>query len=212
MALLGALGLALVVRTRGWRTARSAREAFLGASLLWWCSAALFYSGWGVRLPSLARGASGSAALALQAVESTLLPDVVGLAILVLLVLLTARAANRAAAATFLAFWTTLQTAKLNVFFGVANPGTELLPTHLAGLRMFFGPAENSPLLPVTIVALSLVTMYVGRNAARARDEHTRHASGMLAVLLALAVLEHLLLGISASPPMYEVFVRMRGG
>ena len=211
MFALGIAGLWIVARTRAERSARSARAAFLGASLLWWCSAALFYSGWGMRIPAVARGAAGSAALAVQAVQATLVPDLVGVLLLAVLVVLTRRAPNRVSAHTFFVFWATLQMAKLNVFFGVVNPGTELLPSNLAGLRLFFGPSVNSALLPVSVALLALLTAYVTRTALRSRDEHVRHASMMLAVLLALAVLEHVLLGVSVGPPMYDVFLRMRG-
>lgn len=151
-------------------------------------------------------------ALAMQAVRATLWSDLVGVGIIGGLAVVTVRAANRVALWAFLVFWGTLQTAKLNVFFGVKNPGTQLLPSSLAGLEMFFGPNRNSLLLPVTLGLLVAVTGLVVRRALRARQAHHRHSAAMLSVLLWLAVLEHALRGVAVAPEMWTMFLRARGG
>jgi putative photosynthetic complex assembly protein 2 len=204
-------GAVLIAATRHERSPRSARLAFIGASLLWWWSATMFYGGWGVSPDSLPAGPHGSFALALQAIDSTLAIDLVTVATIAAVAAAVWRTRNRVALWTLLAFWGTLQTAKLNVFFGVRSPGIQFLPPELSGLRIFFGPERNSPFLAVTIVAIALVALLLWARARRSRDAFVRHGSAMLASLPALAAVEHLFLGLSASLPLWDFFLRVRG-
>jgi len=208
---LAALGMTLVAATRDTRTPGAAQGAFIGAALLWWWTATLFYSGWGVDAAVVApAGPPRSLALALQAIRATWRPDMVGVAIIAAVATLVWRRPNRVALGVLLAFWGTLQAAKLNVFAGVRHPGTELLPQRLAGLASFFGPPRNSLLLPITIVGLAGLTLWLGRRAARDGDPFVRSASALTAVLLALAVVEHAALGVDASLPLWDLFLRLR--
>lgn len=208
---LAAVGGFLITGSRHERSPRSARAAFLGASLVWWWSATLFYGGWGVAPHALPAGPHGSLALALQAIAATLPIDLVTVAAIALVALAVWRKPNRVALWALLVFWGTLQTAKLNVFFGVRNPGVELLPPALAGLRIFFGPALNSPLLVITIFGIALLTLVLVARARLANSAFVRHGSTMLAILLGLAALEHLFLGLSAALPLWNLFIRVRG-
>ena len=47
--------------------------------------------------------------------------------------------------------------------------------------------------------------------AVRARSAFERQGAAILGVLLALAVLEHALLGVRGGPPLWELFLRARG-
>ncbi|MEP7065049.1 MAG: DUF3623 family protein [Gemmatimonadota bacterium] len=204
-------GALLIAGSRHERTPRSARTAFIGASLLWWWSATMFYGGWGVSPDAFPAGPHGSFALAMQAIDATLAIDLVTVAAIVLVAIAVWRAQNRVALWTLLAFWGTLQTAKLSVFFGVRSPGAEFLPAELSGLRIFFGPERNSPFLAVMIVGIAVAALWLWMRARRTRDAFVRHGFAMLATLLALAALEHLFLGLSASLPLWNLFLRVRG-
>ena len=207
---LAVLAVRLVLGTRDVRTPAAARIAFLAASLLWWWTATLFYLGWGIAEVGAPAGPTGSAQLALQAIAATWRPDVVALAVIAGVGALVWRRPNRVALWALLAFWGTLQTAKLNVFAGVRHPGAEWLPESLAGLRVFFGPTQNSALLPATVVVLAALAAWLAIRAWRARDGFDRHASALLAVLVALAVVEHVMLGVDATLRLWDPFLSLR--
>ena len=209
-ALLAAVGLVFVVRSRTDVTARGARIAFLGSALLWWWCAVVFYAGWGVRLAGMNATQTIPArswSLAIDAIAATWRADALGVAILALVFATVRRSPNRAAFWSLSIFWGTLQTAKLNVFFGVRNAGIELLPPHLAGLGAFFGPSLNSPLLVITLLALAALLLYLGNRVRHATSTFERHAGAMLLMLVALAFLEHAVLGASAALPLWNFFM-----
>lgn len=207
---LAVLAIRLVLGTRDVRTPAAARAAFLAASLLWWWTATVFYLGWGVADVGAPAGPARSARLALQAIAATWRPDVVAVAVIIGVATLVWRHRNRVALWALLAFWGTLQTAKLNVFAGVRHPGADWLPERLAGLRVFFGPEQNSALLPATVVVLAALTAWLAVRAWRARDGFQRHAAALLAVLLALALVEHVMLGVDTTLPLWDPFLRLR--
>lgn len=204
--LCAVLGVRFIVRSRDDLSVPSVRRAFLGSALLWWWCSTIFYAGFGIRIADdVARGPR-TFALALQAIAATLRPDLVGVAALVLVAWLVRHRVNRTAIAMLATFWGTLQLAKLNVFMGVRNAGIDWLPDHLEGLSRYYGPPQNSALLPTTIVVLSLVLAAVTVPAWRATETGRRHLYAMLSVLIALAVLEHVALGIDLTLPLWDIF------
>ncbi len=205
-SVLALVGAGLVVRTRRETTVRSARLAFLGSSLIWWWCSTLFYAGVGIRIGADPVAAPQTATLAIQAIVSTLRADLFGVFAIIAVVLLVWRYANRVALWALLVFWSTLQTAKLNVFMGVRNSGADWLPQHLERLTQFFGPPVNSWLLPVTVALLSVWFVLVARQSQQARHPYAKHASAMIALLVGLAVLEHVFLGLHMSLPLWETF------
>lgn len=206
-SLAACAGAAIIHRSRDDDTPRGARTAFLGAALVWWWTAALFYSGWGVDLSASISAPPRSMSLALAAIVATLRPDLFALAALVVIGALVVRRRNTVALGAFAVFWLTLQTAKLNVFFGVRNAGVDLLPTRLAGLGAFFGPPHNSPLLLATNLALVIGLVVLLSRAYRARRPFARHSATLLGTLVALALLEHVLLGVDFRAPLWDAFL-----
>ncbi|MBC8086594.1 MAG: DUF3623 family protein [Phycisphaerae bacterium] len=205
-SVLAIAGVLLIVRTRNELTVQGARLAFLGSSLIWWWCSTLFYSGVGINISTNVVEGPRTWELAMQAIAATLRADLVGVFALVAVALIVRRQSNRLALWTLLAFWITLQTAKLNVFMGVRNSGADWLPVHLERLIQFFGPPVNSWLLPTTVIALSVWFVVVARKAQSARSSYAKHACAMIAFLVALAVLEHVFLGLNMSLPLWEIF------
>lgn len=203
MAVVGAV---LINASRRNTTVQGARFAFLGSSLVWWWCSTLFYAGIGVRINSNVEVGPRTFELALQAILATLRADLFGVFALVAVAVAVWRSPNRLAFWTLLTFWSTLQTAKLNVFMGVRNSGADWLPEHLSGLSQFFGPAVNSWLLPLTIAGLCACLILVVHRAQIEKRDFARHASAMIALLLALAVVEHVFLGLDMSLPLWEIF------
>lgn len=204
------VGCLLIVKSRDETTVRGARLAFLGSGLIWWFCSTLFYAGVGIRISDSIQTGPRSLALALQAIEATVRPDLVGVFALILAAVLVRRKPNRTAFWTLLVFFGTLQTAKINVFMGVRNSGVDWLPEHLVGLSRFFGPPQNSPLLPVTIVALAACFLVTGAMSRAATSAFGKHMLMMLSLLLGLGLLEHVFLGVNLTLPLWETFKPLR--
>jgi len=210
---LAALGAKLLWDARAVTTPRGARLSFVGGALLWAWVAVSFYGGWVVGpAPATILPAGGpSWALAAAAMRATAYNDALSLAVLFGAAAITRAGANRVGLWALALFWGAHQLAKLNVFFGVPNPGVRFLPEHLAFLEAFFGPRRLLVLLPLTVVALAALTVWLGVRAWRAPTPFRRHAAALLMVLAALAALEHALLATTFDVPLWELFLRARG-
>jgi len=122
-------------------------------------------------------------------------------------VLLTFGAANQFGLATYALLWTFRLSAKLNLFLGVRNLGTEFLPHSLAFLASFFRRRPMNSLFPVSITAATVVLVLLIQQVfpPEASVFH-RTGFGILATLTALAVIEHwfLVLPIDIAPPLWR--------
>lgn len=205
-------GVRWVWQARDDQRASAAVRSFLGGSAAWAWVSTVFLAGWIVG-PTVGEpvGAPGSGQLALEAIHATLYSDVVGLLMLAVVAVATARGVNRVGLWTYMIFWGAQQSAKLNIFFGVANPGEEFFPAHLAYLVRYFGPHENQWLVWASITALTIGAMWSGWMATRAIAGVERVGRALVATLLALAALEHVVLALPLSLPLWEVFLQWRG-
>ena len=114
-----------------------------------------------------------------------------GIAVAVLLV----EAINPTGALTFTVLWLMRWSAKLNLFLGVPNFNTDWFPSRLRHLASYIRRAPVSLFYPLalTLATLVLVAMLhrgIGANGAE------RLVYGLPAVLLMLAILEHVFLAI----------------
>jgi putative photosynthetic complex assembly protein 2 len=209
---LAIVGVWLVWRDRDRLDGVGATRSFLGGAAAWAWVSTVFLAGWivGPADPS-ALGAKGSWELALEAIHATLYSDVVGLLVLAAVALATARGRNRVGLWTYMVFWGAQQSAKLNIFFGVENPGEAFFPPHLMFLTDYFGPHQNSWLIGVSIVALGWGAVWSGYHAFRAADLYNRVGRALLATLLGLAAFEHVVLALPLELPLWDVFLRWRG-
>jgi putative photosynthetic complex assembly protein 2 len=213
-----ALGLSLVALRVAARLLVTSRDdltpaghvrAFMAGALTWAAVVGAFFEGWVVgpaadTLGSATRGWSG----ALAAIQATITWEVFALAALGGVAYGVRRRQNQVALWTFFTFWVAHQTAKLNLFFGVENPGTEIFPSYLAHLGRYIGPEANSPLLPITIL------MYVGLMAVflvRSRRLELGPRTGLvvLATLAGLAAVEHAMLATRAPVELWAWFLRI---
>ncbi|MFN9213254.1 MAG: DUF3623 family protein [Gemmatimonadota bacterium] len=208
-------GAWLVVHSRDDASARGAMRAWLGAAFLWAWPATLLYAGLPAGPADAPLGAlpwaSGSWPMAVEAVRATIVNDLISLGLGGWLLVLTAGHANRMAVWAYALFWFVQQSAKLNIFFGVAHAGAEFLPRHLRHFERYFGPAENSPLLGATVVALGMLAALLGWQAVRTRLGYVRHGLALLTSVLVLAVVEHLVLGGVFDAPLWKLFLDARG-
>ncbi len=208
---LAVAGLWWVRRTRHQLDAQGATRSFLGGSAAWAWVSTVFLAGYVVG-PAVAApvAAPASWAMALEAIHATLYSDVVGLLMLAAVALATGRGENRVGLWTFMIFWGAQQSAKLNIFFGVVNPGEAFFPPHLAFLVQYFGPRENQWLIVVSITALATGAWWSGRWALRATTEYHRIGRALLSTLLGLAALEHVVLSLPLYLPLWDLFLEWR--
>ena len=204
------VGCLLIVKSRHETTVHGARLAFLGSALVWWWCSTLFYAGVGIHIADNIPTGPRTLALAFRAIEATVRPDLLGVCALILVAALVWPKPNRTAFWTLLVFFGTLQTAKLNVFMGVRNSGVDWLPEHLVGLSQFFGPPQNSPLLPVTIGGLAVSFVVSAAMSRAATSAFHKHMLAMLSFLLGLALLEHVFLGVNLTLPLWDIFKPLR--
>ena len=210
---LAIAGLVIVARSRTDATPAGARRALAGAGLLWtWVTVSL-YAGWLVG-PAPIRPSPDAPRVveAMLAIRALLWHELGSIVVLAAAWGLTRRGPNRAGFHVLLAFWATTQLAKLNVFAGVANPGDRFLPPWLSFISWYVGPRRNTLLLAVSIAALAAGGYVAARKAARSRDPFARWAGAMVACMLALGALEHVFLGIPWNLPLWDVFLKVRGG
>jgi putative photosynthetic complex assembly protein 2 len=95
---------------------------------------------------------------------------------------------------TFAVLWAMRQSAKLNVFLGVRNIGEKFLPAHLGYLQTYFLRKRMNPLLPISVIAATLVVVPIWQTASTSVSAFEVTALGLTGSLLSLAILEHLLL------------------
>jgi putative photosynthetic complex assembly protein 2 len=212
---LAGWGAWLLASRRHVATDRAATASFFGGALLWGWVTATLYTGWIAGPPEAAtaplEGPPGSLALAVQATWATWNSEVASLAAMAAAWFLTRGGVNRVGFWTYIAFWVSLQSAKLNIFYGVKNPGTQFLPPQLAHLARFFGPLENSTFLPASLSVLTVATIGLLWRASRATDPKNRRGYALVATLVALAVVEHLFLSSRWNAPFWQFFLDLRG-
>ena len=197
---------------RSVRTAASARRTFLATTAVWmWINVGL-YGGWIVG-PGEEASMAGEPTVtrAFEAIVSLLWHELLCVLVLFVSWLHVGRSANRLAFAALATYWGVLQIAKLNIFFGVANPGARFLPPHLQFLLSYYGPPENTGWLPVSFFTAVGIALIFWWNGWQAKDAFLRQSRALLAILIALAALEYLLLGVRSEAPLWEVFLKARG-
>ena len=194
------------------RTASSARRTFLASTAVWmWINVGL-YGGWIVG-PGHAASVPGEATLfrATEAILALLWHELLCVLVLFVTWLHVRVSPNRLAFAALATYWIVLQVAKLNIFFGVANPGARFLPPHLQFLLSYYGPSANTDFLPLSFFAAFGVALIFWWNGWQAKDAFLRQSRALLAMLIALAAVEYFLLGVHSQAPLWEVFLKARG-
>ena len=82
--------------------------------------------------------------------------------------------------------------AKLNLFAGVPNASTDILPRHLAYLTSYFGPNRFTALLALSIAGTLVLAGWLGALAAETSGPGASVAASLLFAMAALGALEHL--------------------
>ncbi|MFM7402812.1 MAG: putative photosynthetic complex assembly protein PuhE [Erythrobacter sp.] len=172
--------------------------AFLGALMVWGWHELSFLTG------ASAGPRRGPIDPALTGIDrfrqaaATVMHHEVALAITALLLIsLSWNAPNQIGATVFVLMFAMRLTSKINLFVGVPNTTSEMLPAHLAYLKSYFGPNRMTVLLLVSIAAMMAASTWFASLALAAPVGSAEMVgASLLTTLSLLGVLEHLFLAL----------------
>ena len=172
--------------------------AFFGALLVWGWHEIGFLTGAaaGPRREPAEAGLRGARRFA-QA-SATVIHHEIALALTALLLIsLSWNAPNQIGATVFVLLFGLRLTAKFNMFVGVPNSTAEMLPTHLAYLKTYFGQNRMTALLALSILAILALAVWFGSLALAAPVGSAEMVgASLLTTLCLLGALEHLFLAL----------------
>ena len=170
--------------------------AFAGAMLVWGWLEISFLTGamTGPRRIPCSPAASGWRRFA--DATATIVHHEIALAVTAMLLLsMTWNAPNQIAAMTFVLLYALRLSTKLNIFHGVPNAATDILPPHLAYLTSYYGPNRPSAALLLSIAAaMGLAGWLTAQALAAPGGSGEAAGASLLAALAALGAIEHLFL------------------
>lgn len=196
-SLCGLTGLGLLVLTAHSTTSLATYVSFVGGLLIWSWHEISFLTGavaGSHRTPCPAE-AKGWQRFSLATMA--LLHHEIALAMTAgLLLSLASVTANPTGAYTFALLLIFRLSSKLNIYWGVPNMSDELLPSHLAYLKSYFGPRQLHPMLILSTLTIVGLAAWFTQTAFNAVTAHEATMAGLLGCLSLLAALEHLFLAI----------------
>lgn len=192
--LMALVGLAAVVQSAADTSAAGAYIAFAASTAIWGWHEMSFLMGF-VAGPNRAPEAPELAGWArFRSASATLIHHEVALVLTgALLYLLVWGEPNRLAADSFALLYLMRLSTKLNIFLGVANLSTDIMPPHLAYLKSYFRTARMNALFPVSAIGSAWACWLLWAQATGAAPGSGAAVSAaMLFTLAAVALLEHL--------------------
>jgi putative photosynthetic complex assembly protein 2 len=190
VALLSFWGLAA---TRDDTTVLGAYAAFTYGLLIWGWHEMSFLMGFvtGPRRAPCPEGCRGWRHLG-HATAAILWHELAIAATALIMVVLTWGGTNQVGTWIFMVLWVMRLSAKFNVYLGVPNLTEEFLPQHLSYLKSFMRKRPMNPLFPISVTVGTIVaTRLVDRAWVAGEGSFDAIAFTFVAVLLALAILEH---------------------
>ncbi|MDP2131566.1 MAG: putative photosynthetic complex assembly protein PuhE [Erythrobacter sp.] len=194
----GILGLVLILLASVSVAVGAVYVAFVGALLVWAWHEISFLTGVaaGPRRGVADAGLRGVARF--RQAAATVMHHEVALALTALLLIsLSWDAPNQIGATVFVMLFALRLTSKINLFVGVPNSTSEMLPDQLAYLKTYFGPNRMTLLLAASIIAIGVVTVWFGALALAAPVGSAEMVgASLLFTLCLLGGLEHLFLAL----------------
>ena len=190
----GVGGLLLILQTAQSVSVSGVYLSFAGALLVWSWHELAFLTGAvsGPRRIACPEGASGVRRFAYA--SAAVIHHEIALALTALLLLaITWNSPNQIGAMTFVLLFALRLSAKLNMFAGVPNMSTDILPPHLGYLKSYFGPNRFTWLLAATLATSVALAGWLGSLALAAQPGSAETVgASLLFALAALGVIEHL--------------------
>ena len=118
-----------------------------------------------------------------------------------LLISLTWDSPNQIGAMAFVLFYVLRLSTKLNIYWGVPNSGTDILPDHLRYLTTYYGPNQLRPTLLISIAAITALAAWFGWTALQVPvggpEAHAEAVgASLMFALAALGAIEHMFLAL----------------
>jgi len=195
-AIVLVLALFVLARSSALQTTAGVYAAFTSAVIVWGVQEMAFLMGYvtGPRKTACTVGCRGWQHFR-HGAEALLYHELLLISLAVLVAFLTWDAPNQVAVWTFLLLWVMRLSAKLNLFLGVPNSGSEMLPHRLRYLESFLTKRPMNPLFPfVVTVATSVLAVLIFAAAISAPGGPETIGLLLIATLLGLAILEHWLM------------------
>ena len=172
--------------------------SFIGALMVWGWHELSFLTG---ASAGPRRGPSDPAITGLarfRQAAATVMHHEVALAVTALLLIsLSWNAPNQIGATVFVLMFGMRLISKINLFVGVPNSSSEMLPDQLAYLKTYFGPSRMTLLLTASITGIAGATAWFAQAALAAPVGSAEMVGASLLTTLALlGVLEHLFLAL----------------
>lgn len=172
--------------------------SFIGALMVWGWHELSFLTGAsaGPRRGMADAGLTGVARF--RQAAATVMHHEVALAVTALLLIsLSWNAPNQLGATVFVLMFAMRLISKINLFIGVPNSTSEMLPEQLAYLKSYFGPSRMTVLLAASIAGIAAVTGWFATLALAAPlGSAEMVGASLLTTLALLGVLEHLFLAL----------------
>lgn len=172
--------------------------AFIGALMVWGWHELSFLTG-AAAGPRRGPGDPSLTGMArFRQAAATVMHHEVALALTALLLIsLSWDVPNQIGATVFVLMFGMRLTSKINLFVGVPNTTSEMLPEHLAYLKTYFGPNRMTLLLALSILGLGAMTAWFGTLALAAPlGSAEMVGASLLTTLALLGVLEHFFLAL----------------
>ena len=192
-----------MARLKGAATVPGALLGFGGAIIVWGWLEMSFLFGYvtGPRRTACAEGCGGWRHFG-HALEAILYHEFALLAAVGAVAALSRDGTNRTALWTLLILWGMRASAKLNLFFGVRNPGAGLLPARLKYLTSFFRHRSMNLLFPFSVLGCLALLGWLLVPLLSGRLSPFQEVEGALLVTLtALGLLEHAALVLTGPAP-----------
>lgn len=197
-AAVGLAGLAAILVAMHWAEVWAVYLGFLGALMVWSWHEIAFLTGAsaGPRRVDCPPGLVGWERF--SHASATLIYHEIALALTALmLIILSWFAANQVGAMTFALLYALRLSAKLNIYAGVPNSATDILPAHLAYLKTYYGPKRLGAGLLLSVAAIAALAAWIGAQAMAAPAGSAEAVgASLLFALAALGAIEHLFLAL----------------
>lgn len=194
----GLIGLTAVMVASQFASATAVYVSFIGALMIWGWHEIGFLTG-AAAGPSRAPCPPDVSGIdRFTRASATVIHHEIALAVTALLLIaISWNAPNQIGASVFVLMFALRLVSKINLFIGVPNTTTEMLPVHLAYLRSYFGPNRLTLTLALSIAAIiALGAWFISLAIQVSATEAEMVGASLMATLCLLGALEHLFLAL----------------
>ena len=172
--------------------------SFIGALMVWGWHELSFLTGASAGPRRGPADTSLTGVARFRQAAATVMHHEVALAVTALLLIsLSWNAPNQIGATVFVLMFAMRLISKINLFVGVPNSSSEMLPDQLAYLKTYFGPSRMTLLLAASLAGIAAATAWFAQLALVAPvGSAAMVGASLLTTLALLGVLEHLFLAL----------------